>query len=91
MPRVLLSGLGVMGAVALATALWPPVGTVVTILLVTVTVTVVAVPAASAVRWARRELADRRQLRTMVAAATAAAEPGAAPSTPMLVELRESA
>ncbi len=67
MRRVLLAGVTVMGGVALATAFWPHVATIVFGVLVAVLSVVLAVPVGVAVRWVRAELVCRRELRTMPA------------------------
>lgn len=87
--RMALAGLAVMAAVAVATAIWPAVAGLVFGLLVMVLSAGTAVPVVLVVRWVRRELAWRRELRTMppVNAATYVA----APVVPTLAPLRESA
>ena len=90
MRRVLLTGLTVMGVVALATAIWPHVAAVVFGVLVAVLSAVGAVPVSVVARWVRGELVCRRELRTMPALDVPASY--APPVTvPTLHELRESA
>jgi hypothetical protein len=87
--RVTLMGLVVMGAAALCSVIWPVLAAVVANLFVTLLVGTVAVPAGLGVRWVRREVAWRHELRAMppvpvVAGAGSAAEP-------TLTELRKPA
>ncbi|MGD9697290.1 MAG: hypothetical protein AB7V42_16710 [Thermoleophilia bacterium] len=88
MRRLLLAGLGVMGAVALAAAIWPAVAGLVTGLLVTVLGAAAGVLAGLGGRRVRMELAWRRELRTMPPPAAAAYGDTAGPT---LAQLRESA
>lgn len=88
--RVGLGGLATMAAVMIATAIWPLVATVVTAVLITVVFVAATVPIVMGARWGRRELAWRRELRTMPMLNTAPGYGAAAP-VPMLHELRESA
>ena len=87
---MVLSGLGAMGAVALASAIWPNVAAVVSGLFVTVLLVMSAVPVALTGRWMRGELVWRRELRAM---GPVSAEQAIAPEpvAPTLAELRESA
>lgn len=89
MRRLTLVGLATMGAVALASAIWPAVATVVSILLAVVVTAGFSVPTVLGIRWVRGELEWRRELRTMPPVATAAY--GAAPAAPPLSDLRQSA
>lgn len=87
--RIFVSGLLVMVASALTSALWPEVAAAVSVAFVVVLIGAAAVPAAPVVRWCRGELAWRRELRTMppVDAATF----GATPAAPTLADLRQTA
>ena len=87
--RILLSGLFVMAASALASALWPEVAAAVWFLFVVVLIGAATVSAALVVRWSRGELAWRRELRTMPPVENAAY--GVAPAAPTLADLRRSA
>jgi len=87
--RLALAGLAVMAAVALGTAIWPAVAGVVFALLVTVLSAGIVVPAALAARWARGELAWRRELRTLPPVGLAMQD--AVALAPTLAGLRESA
>lgn len=89
--RVLVAGLLAMGAVALLSAIWPSVASVVGGVFIAVLGGGVLVPAVLGVRWVRGELAWRRELRAMPPAGAAAAPEGAAPVMPSLAELRETA
>jgi hypothetical protein len=85
--RIVGAGMGMMAAVGLVAAIWPPLADLVTGLLVTIVCTGLAVLAVLGGRWARAELAWRRQLRTMPPIDTA---PYAVPP-PGLAQLQESA
>ena len=87
--RMTLAGLAVMAAAALCSAIWPAVAAVVVGLFVSLVVVAVAVPAGFGARWARGELAWRRELRTMPASAEAATY-GPGPVVPSLAELRNA-
>ena len=84
---MVLAGLVVMGAVALCSAIWPAVAAIVAVVFMSLVGVAVAVPAALGVRWARGELAWRRELATMAPVDAA----GSVPVVPTLAELRESA
>lgn len=85
------TGLGTMGAVALATAIWPALAGVVSGLLVTVLCAGAATLAVLGGRRVRGELAWRRELRAMPVCDTAWAYRPPAAAAPTLHELRESA
>ena len=87
--KLVLGGFVMMAAVALATAIWPSVAVVVTAVLATVITFAVCAPAALGVRWARKELAWRRELRAMPPVVGGTGMPAPVAST--LAELRESA
>ncbi len=87
--RMVLTGLTVMGAVALLSAIWPAVAAVVTNVFVAVVVTAVAAPVVLVVRRVRSELTWRSELRTM--ASVAGGVHGTEPAVPTLAELRDSA
>lgn len=89
MRPVLLAGLTAMGAVALLSAIWPAVAGVVAGVFVSALAATALVPTVLALRWVRRELTWRRELRTMPAAAATVS--GVASVEPTLAELRESA
>jgi ABC-type long-subunit fatty acid transport system fused permease/ATPase subunit len=84
-----LGGLVVMACAAVATAIWPVVASVVFGVLVAVLSAVAGVLTGLALRWARAELAWRRELRTMPEGDGATS--GSAAVVPTLAELRESA
>lgn len=90
MRRALGSGLVTMCLVASASAIWPTVAAAVSAVFLLVLVIAGSVPALLGARWAKRELAWRRELAPLpsvggvVTAATT-------PSAPALAELRESA
>ena len=86
--RMVLAGLTAMSVVALCSAIWPAVAMVITGVFVFLRVVVVAVPTGLGVRWVRREVAWRRDLRAMPAGDLIA---DAAAPVPTLAELRESA
>lgn len=86
--RGFLGGLAAMGVVALGAALWPQVAGWVFGVLVSTLSVVCAVPAAVAVCWMRRELASRRNLRTMPVLDVRSSY---ASPVPTLHELRDSA
>ncbi len=87
--RMTLSGLAVMGTVALCSAIWPAVAVVVADVFVSVLAGSMAVPAAVGVRLVQSELGRRRELRLMPAVEVTA--PGSKPVVPTLAELRDSA
>ena len=89
MKRIVGAGLGMMGAVALATAIWPAVAGLVTGLLVTVLCVGAGTLAVLGGRRVRAELAWRRELRTMPP--LDAATYGDVAGGPTLAQLRESA
>jgi hypothetical protein len=86
MKRIVGAGLGTMGAVALTTAIWPTVASLMTGLLVTVLCASVGTLVVLGARRLRGELMWRHELLTMPP--VDAATDGAAPT---LTELRESA
>lgn len=86
--RMVLAGLTAMSAVALCSAIWPAVAAVIAGVFVFLLVVVVAVPTGLGIRWVRREVAWRRDLRAMPAGDLVA---DAAAPVPTLAELRESA
>lgn len=90
MRRIVGTGLGVMGAVTLGTAIWPAVASLVTGLLITALCAGGAVLATLSGRRVRTELAWRRELRAM---GPVSAEQAVAPEpvVPTLAELRHSA
>ena len=87
--RIVGPGLGMMGAVALATVIWPVVAGLVTGLLVTVLSAAAGVLAMVAGRRVRSELVWRRELRTMPS--LDGLTYGDAAAGPTLAQLRESA
>lgn len=89
MKRIVGAGLATMGAVALATAIWPSVAALVSGLLVTALCAVLAVLGLVGGRWVRAELAWRRELRTMPPLSASPYED--AMGGPTLAGLRESA
>lgn len=89
MRNLLLAGLGMMAAVAMATAIWPSVASVVLGVLVVELSAVIAVLTSLVVRRVRAAVTWRRELRTMPQADAPAY--GAAPAVPSLAELRQSA
>lgn len=89
MKRIVGSGLGMMGAVALAAAIWPAVASVVTGLLVAVLCVGTGTLAMLGGRRLHMELAGRRELRTMPP--LDAATYGDAAGGPTLAQLQESA
>jgi hypothetical protein len=88
--RLVLAGLGAMGAAGIGSAISPSIAGVVSGLFVTVLVLTTAVPVTLAARWVRGELAWRRELRAM---GPVSAEQAIVPEpvAPTLAELRESA
>lgn len=90
MKRTVGAGLGLMAAATLGAAIWPTVAALVTALLVTVLCACGAVMATLGGRWARAELAWRRELRAL---GPVSAEQAVAPEpvVPTLAELRHSA
>ena len=89
MKRIVGAGLGTMGAVALAAAIWPAVAGLVTGLLVTVLCAGGGALAVFGGRRVRAELAWRRELRTTPL--LDAAPYGDATAGPTPARLRESA
>lgn len=87
--KLVTGGLALMAVVALATAIWPSLATVIEAVFGVVLAAAVAVPGAFAVRWVRGELAWRRELPTMPPVGLAAQD--AVALAPTLAELRESA
>jgi hypothetical protein len=87
--RLVLTGLRVMGTVALSTAIWPAVAGLVTGLLVTVLCAAAGVLAVLGGRRVRTELVWRRELRTMAPLDGSTYEDTAARPTP--ARLRASA
>lgn len=87
--RVGIGGLTTMAAVLIAAAIWPAVATYVALVLAVVVGVAVVVPGALALRWGRRELSWRRELRVMPPTSAESFEPAAV--VPTLHELRESA
>lgn len=87
--RTLGSGLVTMATVALMTAIWPGVASVVLGLLITVLSIGAAAPIVLVIRWVRGELVWRRELRSMPP--VDAARYGPASMAPALGGLRKSA
>ena len=88
MKRIVWAGLGTMGAVATAAAIWPAIAGVVAGLLVTVLCASGGLLVVLGGRRVRGELAWRRELRTMPPPDAAAY--GDAAGSPTLVQLQES-
>lgn len=89
--RLVLTGLGVMGAVALAAAMWPAVAGLVTGLLIGVLCAAAGVAAVVGGRRVRAELVWRRELRTMPPLDGSPYENEDAAGRPSQARLRESA
>lgn len=89
MRNVFLAGLGTMAGVALTTAIWPSVASVVLGVLVVQLSAVLAVLVSLVARRVRAEVAWRRELRTMPQVDASAY--GEEPAVPSLAELRQSA
>jgi hypothetical protein len=87
MKRIVGAGLGAMGVVALASAVWPAVAGLVSGLLVAVLCAGGGTLAVLGGRRVRAELVWRRELRTLPLPSTY----GDATAAPTLAELRESA
>ncbi len=85
MKRIGGAGMGTMGAVGLMTAIWPAVADVVAGLLVTVLGAGLVTLAVLSSRWARAELAWRREVHSMPPIDTTPY------AVPRLAQLRESA
>lgn len=90
--RMATGGLAVMAMVATAAAIWPGVASLVSGLLITVLSIGTAVLCGLAARWARGELAWRRELRTTPPLDVPTYDTAhGAPGAPTLAGLRDSA
>lgn len=87
--RLSLSGLALMGAVAVCSAVWPAVAVVVADVFVSLLVMAAAVPAVLGGWRVRREVARQRELQALSVVHIAGLAPE--PVVPTLAELRDSA